>query len=542
MFQKILWLKHNPALSKLKNHPNQLVMGTAALTLVLFAPLVWMTSQSYQSFKSIQEREFRLRQLSDQIIYYDEVLTMTTWLKVTTGDKNWEKRYWKVKPKLTKVLAEATTLAAATQIDDNQVKTNEADDKLAELETEVFRLIKQDKRQQAMAILSGREYEKWKEIYVTGSRRRNQKIQQQLEQKVTEFRYQLLASIAITGTSFLLLIPAWSLVLKLLQQYIQDLNQSQAALEATNQNLEGLVDQRSRELTQRNSQLENALDELQDTQAQLVQSAKMSSLGQLVAGIAHEINNPVNFIHGNLKHVGNYSQDLLQVMETYEPGDATAQAKLDELKEEYDFDFVREDLPKILQSMQTGTDRIREIVLSLRNFSRLDEAERKQADVHEGIESTLMILQHNLASNAQKLPITIQKQYSDIPAVICYPGLINQVLMNVISNAIDAIADNQPDCPPTITITTQSTDTHIQISIQDNGIGMDEEQQKSLFNPFFTTKPVGQGTGLGMSISYKIMTEQHQGKIWAKSELGQGTTFWLEIPRNLGMEEASGLS
>ncbi|NJN48991.1 MAG: HAMP domain-containing histidine kinase [Alkalinema sp. RL_2_19] len=219
-------------------------------------------------------------------------------------------------------------------------------------------------------------------------------------------------------------------------------------------------------------------------------------------------------------------------MECYEPGDQTAQNKLDQLKAEYDFEFVREDLPKLLKSMQTGTDRIREIVLSLRNFSRLDEAELKQADLHAGIESTLMILQHRLSCNAEKLPISVQKHYGEIPAVTCYAGLLNQVFMNLISNAIDAIALNHGDRPPQITITTSITETAVRVSIGDNGIGISAADQTSIFNPFFTTKSVGQGTGLGLSISYKIITEQHQGQIWVESVLGQGSTFWIEIPRS----------
>ncbi len=286
-----------------------------------------------------------------------------------------------------------------------------------------------------------------------------------------------------------------------------------------NRHIQDLVAQK----TAQTQELTTTLSELQETQTQLVQSAKMSSLGQLVAGIAHEVNNPVNFIHGNLRHVERYSQDLLAIVDACQ-GTSDQPQLFEQFEAEYELDFLRSDMPKLLASMHSGTQRIREIVLSLRNFSRLDEAERKVVNLHDGIESTLMILQHRFES------IVIAKQYADLPMINCYPGLLNQVLMNLIANAIDAVAQNPADRPAQITIQTQCLDPVLRIGIQDNGIGISEADQKSLFNPFFTTKPVGEGTGLGLSISYKIITEQHSGRIWAESILGTGTTFWIELP------------
>jgi two-component system, NtrC family, sensor kinase len=284
--------------------------------------------------------------------------------------------------------------------------------------------------------------------------------------------------------------------------------------------------------TAQTEQLTTTLNELQSTQAQLVQSAKMSSLGQLVAGIAHEVNNPVNFIHGNLRHVERYSQDLLTIVETCEQTHPQPEV-VAALAEEYELAFVRSDLPKLLASMQAGTQRIREIVLSLRNFSRLDEAEFKVVNLHDGIESTLMILQHRMQQANTTCPIAVVKQYGELPLIQCCPGLLNQVLMNLIANAIDAVMANPVDRPPQITLTTAIVADQVQIGIQDNGVGISEADQKSLFNPFFTTKPVGEGTGLGLSISYKIITEQHGGKIWLESSLGRGTTFWITLPQSV---------
>ncbi|MBE9028684.1 HAMP domain-containing histidine kinase [filamentous cyanobacterium LEGE 11480] len=282
--------------------------------------------------------------------------------------------------------------------------------------------------------------------------------------------------------------------------------------------------------TDQAAQLKQTLNELQATQTQLVQSAKMSSLGQLVAGIAHEINNPVNFIHGNLKYMHQYSQALLELVTAYDRALPQSPDAIQAIKQSVDIDFLRADLPKLLESMQIGTNRIREIVLSLRNFSRLDEADRKSVDLHEGIESTLMILANQLKGTANQPAITVVKQYGELPTVSCYPGLLNQVLINILNNAIDALRATPHNQQPQITIQTNITANQVQIGITDNGIGIREADQASLFNPFFTTKPVGEGTGLGLSIGYKIITEQHQGQIWAESQPGQGTTFWIKIP------------
>lgn len=279
---------------------------------------------------------------------------------------------------------------------------------------------------------------------------------------------------------------------------------------------------------ERNQQLEIALQELQQTQTQLIQSEKMSSLGQMVAGVAHEINNPVSFIYGNIQPANDYIKDLLKLLELYQVHYPFPAPQIQMEAEAIDLEFLVEDLPKLLNSMKVGATRIKDIVQSLRIFSRLDEADMKVVNIHEGIDSTIMILEHRLKAKPHFSGISLLKNYHKIPLVECYPGQLNQVFMNILANAIDAL-ETQPE-PRNITITTQVKHQLIIINIADNGAGMSQDIKSKIFDPFFTTKSVGKGTGLGLSISHSIIVEKHNGKLKCNSQLGQGTEFIIEIP------------
>lgn len=319
---------------------------------------------------------------------------------------------------------------------------------------------------------------------------------------------------------------------------------------------------------QRASELEHTLQTLQQTQSQLIQAEKMSSLGQMVAGIAHEINNPINFIYGNLNLASEYTQHLLELIHLYQETYTRPTSEITTKIEAIDLAFLEADLPKMLKSMKVGAERITKMVMMLRNFSRLNEAQLKLADIHQGIDSTLLLLQHRLEATTTRPAIQIIKEYANLPQVECYPSQLNQVFMNILSNAIDALdvgtgvwrirhgeerignrangTQKQGNVEnfatilamsshqvrmPTIRISTEVVQRNwVTIRIADNGSGMTQEVRQRLFDPFFTTKPVGSGTGLGLAISYQIVVQKHRGQMRVNSELGKGTELVIEIP------------
>lgn len=509
------------------------------LSLVLIAFGSWNAGQISQGFKKIVTTEFKLQQLSGEIIHLDEVLTMSARMAATTGDLKWEQRYRTYEPQLDNAIKQSTQLAPEVYAK-YATQTDAANVKLVEMEKQAFDRVRQSKPDQALAVLFSQPYETQKQIYADGMKQTNNILQKRVRSNFESYGLALSELSLFSTVSFFILTTAWTTILCLVSRYLEQRRQSETKLRVAKTELEQInrnLEVSEVTLRQKAQALEQALQTLQKTQLQMIQSEKMSSLGQLVAGVAHEINNPVNFIYGNLVYVQNYAQDLQDFVQLYQKHYPHPAPEIQAKATEIDLEFLQHDLTKILDSMSVGTERIRQIVLTLRNFSRMDEAEFKRVDIHNGIDSTLMILQHRLKAQPGCPAIQVIKEYADLPLVKCYPGQLNQVFMNILANAIDALEEVSPkqislrENLSQIVIRTSTIDTEwVQITIADSGTGMPESVKQRIFDPFFSTKPVGKGTGLGMSISYQIVKEKHGGKLDCFSSLGEGTQFVIQIP------------
>ena len=299
---------------------------------------------------------------------------------------------------------------------------------------------------------------------------------------------------------------------------------TQRDLAIVNENLELRVRDRTEEL-------ERILSELKQAQTQLVQTEKMSSLGQLVAGLAHEINNPISFIYGNITYAQNYSRDLLSIISAYQAEYPQPDRKLEAVVNDLELDYILDDFPKVLNSMKAGADRIRQLILTLRNFSRLDEGGLKKVDLHQGLDSTLFVLNYRLTQSHGGRQIEVIKKYDEFPKIECYADELNQAFLHLLNNAIDSLEANNSN-PPILLINTKyyPDDKAVEVSIWTDGPPISLATRSKMFNPFFTTKPIGQGPGLGLPISQRIIEERHGGTLGYRSELGNGTEFYLRIP------------
>lgn len=525
---------------------NQFLMPVLTASVIVSLTLValgsWNNRQLAQNFSVGISDQFALQQLSGQIIHLDEVLTMSSRMAAATGDSRWEARYRNFEPQLDTAIKRAIELAPET-FDNHTVQTDKANVQLVAMENQAFALVRAGAQENALAVLFSDDYQQQKEIYSEGIENTNRAIQQRISNDLNNYRVTLEKTSQFSLISLIVLAVAWLIILGLLAQHFQWRKRAEARLQQSRQVMQQHnIQLRGSQikLEQKAVELENALDELQQAQLHIVQSEKMSSLGHLVAGIAHEINNPVSFIYGNLLPVRNYANDLLHMIGLYQQQYPQPTSVIQQGIADVELEFIQTDLPNTLNSIEIGAERIRDIVLSLRNFSRMDESPCKAVDIHEGIDNTLLILNHRLKAQSFRGAINVKKHYGELPLVECYPGSLNQVFMNILSNAIDALDEK------TMTLDAQATiqatigeimictrlcdDSCLEIEIADNGPGMSAATQKKIFEPFFTTKPLGKGTGMGMPISYQIVVEKHGGQMAVTSTPKKGTKFVIQIP------------
>ena len=588
-------LHSNSRFNRLSNEFLLPVLSAAVtISLILVAMGSFNTFQISQNFQRGITQDFQVQRLSGELLHLNEVMTMSARMAATTGDLSWQERYDAYDPILRKTLTQAKALAPASY-QAYAAQITQADAALTEMDRRAFAFVAQKASASAQSVLFSSAYKAQKELYASGMRQWAGALNQRNQANLSRYGTELVWAGVYSAVSFWVLAAAWVTVLFMVRRYLvlrklaearltqakhelekshQALQVSQAALmqKATTQS-EILEELREAEgdledsnqalqvskaaLEQKAATLEQILGELQQTQVQMVQSEKMSSLGQLVAGIAHEINNPVNFIYANLEPIRDYVMDLLGIVASYQQQYPQPTPVLAAEIEAVDLSFVQGDLPKILNSMEAGAERIRQIVLSLRTFSRSDEDGLKPADIHKGLDSTLVILQHRLKALPDMPQVSVVRDYELLPKVECYPGPLNQVFMNLLANAIDAIDEayvrsqtaletasgaafeeqQTGYAKPRGTITLRTSvfvgnggNEWVEIAIADTGIGILPENEDRVFDAFFTTKPVGKGTGIGLSISHTLVTQKHGGKIFFNSTVDKGAEFVIHLP------------
>lgn len=517
-----------------------LLTTAVVISLILVAIGSLNTSRVSTGFRYGITTDFQLQKLNSEISHYDEILTMSARMAAAKGDLSWKDRYDTYEPLLTDSINRAIELSPNTYAR-HATQINDANLKLVDMENDAFKFVRDNQSDRAMDVLSSQAYQLQKEVYKNGIQQWSKELSEQISANLDSYGKGLAQASFFSMASFSILTAAWITLLFLVKQYIHRQETAEAGLRQAKYQLEVSHQALQRSeitLQQKAAALERTLEELREAHVQIVQNEKMSSLGQLVAGIAHEINNPVNFIHANLTPLYEYADSLLRLICAYQTHYPESPPAIEAEIAEADIDFVKEDLPKILKSMQVGTERIQEIVLSLRNFTRSDEQGLKSVDIHEGLENTLLILKHRLTEETGHSEITVKRNYGTLPSVECYPGLLNQVFMNLLVNAIDAIEEaaktHKNNYQGHISLYTSSFTKErcdwVEITVTDNGLGIPNEVRSRIFDTFYTTKPIGKGTGMGLSISYSIISQKHHGDLSCRSTLGKGSEFIVQIP------------
>lgn len=468
------------------------------VTGILFIGLFIYSYSSFQRIKDLKEHDLRIEQLRGVIIHLDEVLTMSARMAAATGDPQWENRYRTFEPQLDQAIKESIRISSNVYTGKDAELTEQANFKLVALETRSFELIQQGRTAEAQQVLFGKEYEEQKQIYAQGMKRQAEEIRRHMNETLEKEKSRFRFFSGVFVLLLLILMAFWVAVLKILTRW-------QAIL--ISQNIE-----------------------IRNAQTQLGQSEKMAAIGQLAAGIAHEINNPIGFVFSNIQILEEYSQSFIEMVSLMEELNKAFMERnmnrvellliqLNDVEKNPKLKFITEDLSALLEESKHGMERVRKIILDLRSFAREDSGERKLVKIEEILESIWSIVHNEI-----KYKANLKKEYGETPPIYCSSQKIGQVFINLIINAGQAIAENGE-----IIIRTFQEKDNVCVEISDNGQGIPADKIQKIFDPFFTTKPVGQGTGLGLSISYEII-KKHHGEIRVKSEINKGTTFTIVLP------------
>lgn len=506
------------------------------ITLGILIVLGLYDRRAEKIIKDLNEHYAQIDKFRSEIIHYDEILTMSARMAAATGDTKWVDRYKIYEPRLTSAINQAIVLSPGIYRKETD-RNNIGKIKLLEMEHKAFDLIRNGQGDEAMAILFGEQYESQKKNYVQAIERLNLFLKRQMEAALAvERSKEYFARIAFI-TVLIMLLLSWLAIIRIARRSQEALIESNYQLSLRTLELDQLTYTLELQVKERTKSLEEALQELQKThddlksvQTQLLQSEKFSAIGQLAAGIAHEINNPIGFINSNMQtleqYVAHYSgllKTLNDIEKAFQQNDAQKISEIisrwKKIRQEVNFEFIREDITKLIKESQEGAEKIRKIVLDLRDFARPDKGVTDLVNMEGLIESVL-----NVVWNEIKYKAELKREYGKVPPISCDPQKIGQVLMGILINAAQSIKGKG-----VISIKTYMDGEHVLIDVTDTGCGIPPEHVTRIFDPFFTTKPVGQGVGLGLSVSYDII-KKHGGKLTFKSQTGVGTTFTIQLP------------
>ncbi|MGE0871485.1 MAG: sensor histidine kinase [Kofleriaceae bacterium] len=505
------------------------ILSTCAIAL----GSAWIAWTLFGKLQGLVANELRLRELCGRVVHLDEVLTMSARMAAATGDARWEARYRKHEPELAHVLHEIVHHSPEV-VSVLASKTDAANEALVKLETEAFQLVRAGRTSDASALLSSNDYETQKGIYATRMNEAMTMIIDRASRLVESVRTSLYRALIVLAIVFIGFVVSWIRIAQHLRAYVRDQRANARWLNDMNANLESMVEQRTAMLTKANQDLVSEMDRRAKAELELLQAQKLESVGRLAAGVAHEINTPIQFVSDSVHFTRAAVADLFRVIEAYDQlhraaidGGAVDQlaARVELAKDDADLAYLLDNVPNALERSLDGLDRVATIVRSMKQFAHPDQKEMTSVNLNAAVTSTLEI-----ARNEYKYVADLEIVLGDIPPVRCHAGEINQVILNIVVNAAHAIAELKRDQRGSIKVTTVRDDADVVVSISDTGAGIPEAIREHVFDPFFTTKEIGQGTGQGLAIARSVVVDKHGGTLTFETEVGKGTTFAIRLP------------